>query len=66
LKSLHKFTGKPGQVVLADFEQQFIPALAIASAISSYAGTEYTNSFYDNLKKENTHFYSFSYINFDN
>jgi hypothetical protein len=31
LKSLYTFTDKSVQVVLADFEQQFIPALAIAS-----------------------------------
>jgi hypothetical protein len=31
LKSLHTFPEKSGQVVLAVFEQQFIPALAIAS-----------------------------------
>jgi hypothetical protein len=32
LISLHTFPEKSEQVVLADFEQQFIPALAIASA----------------------------------
>jgi hypothetical protein len=30
LKSLLTFPDKSGQVVLADFEQQFIPALAIS------------------------------------
>jgi len=44
LESLYTFTDKSGQVpdklgqvVLADFEQQFIPALALASTVMPHA-----------------------------
>jgi len=39
LKSLHTFTDKPGQEMLADFEQQLNPALALSSAAGNFKVT---------------------------